>query len=146
VDRVIAFIGTLIAGALVAAQPPANALLARHVGALGTAFTSLLCSTTIVGGLLVATGSPGMLQHLSSFRWEYLIGGVPGAAIVSVSLVAVRQLGAAGVTAALVTTQLIVALRLDRLGALGLERAPLTATRLGGLVLLVAGTALISTR
>ena len=51
-DRGPALAVTLVVGALVAFQPPANAQLARLVGDLGAAFTSLLFSTAIVGVLL----------------------------------------------------------------------------------------------
>src|SRR3954471_19900327 len=106
-DRLAALVATLAVGALVAFQPPANALLARHVADIGAAFTSLVISTVITGVLLLAVGDVGHLRGLEHFRPEYALGGIAGAAIVLVSLITVRQLGAGGVVAALVATQLI---------------------------------------
>jgi bacterial/archaeal transporter family-2 protein len=145
-DRAPALILTLLVGALVATQPPANALLARHVGDLGAAFTSLLLSTLIVGVLLVAAGEVSQLHGLTAFRPEHALGAIAGAAVVLVSLVAVRSLGALGVTAALVVTQLTVSAVIDRLGVLGLRDTPLSSARLAGVVLLVAGTFLVTSR
>lgn len=145
-DRTPALLLTLAAGALVAFQPPANALLARHVGDLGAAFTSLVISTAIVAVLLVAAGEIGQLGGLDAFRPVHLLGGVAGATIVLVSLIAVRSLGVGGVTAALVATQLIVAVLIDRLGIVGVAETPLTATRLAGVGLLIAGTLMVTSR
>lgn len=145
-DRATALVITLLVGALVAFQPPANALLARIVGDLGAAFVSLAFSTVIVGVLLVTVGDPDQLRGLSGFKAEHLIGGIAGAAIVVVSLVTVRSLGAGGVTAALVASQLIVSAILDRLGVLGLDKTGLGWQGWIAVVLLLAGTLLMTTR
>jgi transporter family-2 protein len=144
--RGLAIVVTLAAGALVAFQPPANALLARKVGDLGAAFTSLLLSTAIVGVLMVVAGQAGQLQGLGGFKPEHLLGGVAGAAIVLISLITVRSLGVGGVAAVLVSTQLIFSALIDRLGWLDVEKVGLTAPRLLGVGLLIAGTALITSR
>src|SRR4051794_130134 len=86
-DRAVAVVATLAVGALVAFQPPANALLARHVGDLGATFVSLLISTLIIGVLLVAGGHAGDLSGIGGFRPVHVIGGVSGAAVVFITLV-----------------------------------------------------------
>jgi transporter family-2 protein len=143
-SRSVAFICTLVAGGLVALQPPANAALATHVSDLGAAFVSIVISVTIIGLLLVLTGHPGRLSGLSAFRPEYALGGIAGATIVVVSLVAVRPLGAAGVIALLVAAQLVVSIVVDRYGWFGLPHVGLSAGRVGGAVLVIAGTVLIT--
>jgi transporter family-2 protein len=145
-DRALALFLTLLVGGMVAFQPPANALLARHVGDLGAAFTSLLLSTVIVGVLLVAAGEASQLRGLTGFRPEHALGAIAGAAIVLVSLVTVRSLGALGVTAALVVMQLTVSAVIDRFGILGLDETPLSPARVAGVVLLIAGTLLVTSR
>jgi len=142
-SRALALVAILLTGGLVASQPPANELLSRHVTTLGAAFVSLMLSTFIVGTLLVVAGDPSALSGLSHFRPAHLLGGLAGAAIVTVSVVAVRHLGASGVTAALVSTQLSVSVLLDRLGLLGLEGHPITLTRVAGIGLLFFGTYLV---
>lgn len=145
-ERVVALVVTLCVGGLIAFQPPANALLSRHVGDLGAAFASLALSTLIIGVLLLIAGEAGELRGLREVRPEHALGGIGGAAIVFVSLVAVRHLGAAGVAAALVSMQLVISLVIDRVGALGLREEPLTASRVSGVVLLIVGTALVTAR
>lgn len=145
-DRLAALIITLAVGALVATQPPSNAALAHHVGDLGAAFVSLLISTVIVAVVLVAFGDPARLAGISAFRPEHALGGIAGAAVVAVSLVTVRTLGAGGVTAVLVAGQLTVAVLLDRFGVLGLPHVQLDWTRGLGIALIIAGAVLVTSR
>jgi transporter family-2 protein len=142
--RGLAIVATMLAGALVAAQPPANAQLSNHVGSLGAAFLSLALSTLIVGVLLVATGSYSELSGIGGVRPEHALGGIAGAAIVAVSLVTVKKLGAGGVAAAAICTQLIFSVILDRAGAFDLEKIGLTPVRVLGIVLLIAGTVAVT--
>lgn len=143
-SRSVALICTLAVGGLVALQPPANAALAKHVGDLGAAFASLMISVAVIGVLLIAFGHPGRLSGLGAFKPEHAIGGIAGAAVVGVSLVAVRPLGAGGVIALLVTAQLIVSVAADRYSWFGLHHVGLTPGRLVGLVLVIGGTVLIT--
>jgi transporter family-2 protein len=52
-------------------------------------------------------------------------------------------IGAGGVAAATITGQLVASIALDRLGVLGLEQQAITAERVLGVGLLLAGTYLI---
>jgi uncharacterized membrane protein YdcZ (DUF606 family) len=144
VDRTLALICTLFVGGLVALQPPANAALASHVGDIAAAFVSIAISLVLVGVVLIAFGDPSRLSGLHAFRLEHAIGGIAGAAIVTVSLVAVRPLGAGGVTAALVCAQLIVSVVADRVGVLGLREIGIGWQRLLGVALVIAGTYLVT--
>jgi transporter family-2 protein len=76
-------------------------------------------------------------------QWYYLLGGALGAAYVFSALVLVSQIGAGAVAAATVTGQLTTSVLLDRIGFLGLDQQPLTASRVAGVGLLLAGTFLI---
>jgi transporter family-2 protein len=143
-DRLPALICTLAVGGLVALQPPANASLASHVGDLGAALISLVVSTAIDALLLLAVGDAGRLSGIAGIRPEHAIGGVAGAAVVTVSLLAVRPLGIGGVTAALVAAQLIVSVIADRLGVLGVHEVAITPSRVAGVTLVIVGTVLIT--
>ena len=143
-SRPVAIVCTLLAGALVAFQPPANASLSRYVGDLGAAFVSIMIAAVIIGALLVTIGHPGRLSAIGSIRPVHVLGGVGGATIVTVSLIAVRPLGAATLVALLVTAQLVVAVVIDRFGWLGLEHIGFSGTRLLGIVLAIAGTVLVT--
>ena len=68
----------------------------------------------------------------------------PSTSVVSISLIAVRPLGAGAVVALLVAGQLIMAVVADRLGWFGLDRVDIDAARTVGLLLVVGGTVLIT--
>jgi transporter family-2 protein len=145
VSRPLAIICTLLAGAVVAFQPPANASLAKHVGDLGAAFVSIMIAAVIIAALLVTVGHPGRLTSgIGAIRPEHVLGGVGGATIVTVSLITVRPLGAGALVALLVTSQLIVAVMIDRFGWLGLHHIGITGTRVLGVALAIAGTILVT--
>jgi transporter family-2 protein len=146
VDRLTAILLTLGAGVLVAFQPPANAQLSKHVGALNATFVSLLLSLLIIAVLIVFVGDVGDLRKIGEMRPEHLLGGIAGAAIVGVTLVTVGPLGAGGVVAVTVCTQLVVSAALDRTGVLGLSGDPITAPKLIGFAMLIVGTLLVTTR
>jgi bacterial/archaeal transporter family-2 protein len=145
-DRALALIATLFAGALVAFQPPANAELGREVGSLAAAMISIAISAVIIAVLLVVFGDASRLGDLTHFQPSYALGGIAGAAIVGISLVTVTELGAGGVVAATVCTQLIVSALLDRFGWFGLEVVELGPMRIAGFALLIGGTILVTVR
>lgn len=143
-DRALALVLTLLVGGLVALQPPANAALAGHVGDIGAAFVSATITILVIGVLLVLVGDPGRLSGLRAFRPEYALGGLAGAAVVTVSLITVRSLGIGGVTAALVAAQLIVSVVADRVGVLGVHQVGISWQRVLGVALVIGGTFLVT--
>jgi transporter family-2 protein len=143
-SRAVALICAVVAGGVVALQPPANAQLARHVSDLGAALVSLLISVILMAALLLIAGHPGRLSGLSEFRPGYAVGGIAGATIVAVSLIAVRPLGAGGLISVLVAAQLAVAVVADRYGWFGLQHVGFSAGRWAGLALVIGGTVLLT--
>jgi transporter family-2 protein len=143
VDRGLAVILTAVVGGLIALQAPINAGLGRATGSLPAALVSFLVGTLILAFIVAFSGHTGGLGSTFDVRWYYLIGGLLGAAYVTVALISVSTIGAGGVAAATITGQLTSAVVLDRLGVLGLEKVPLSATRLVGVALLLAGTYLV---
>jgi len=145
-ERALAIFATLVVGALIAFQPPVNSQLAKHMTLLSAAFVSTLISALVLGLLMVAAGEAGNVPRVRNVSWIYLTGGLMGAALVSVSLLTVRTLGAGGVVAATVCSQVIVSALLDRAGVLGLDQLGLTPLRLLGFGLLLLGTFLVVLR
>jgi bacterial/archaeal transporter family-2 protein len=145
-SRLLAVFATLAVGALVAFQPPVNSELGKRTSVVAAAFISTLIAAIALAVLAVALGEAGHVRDIRHIPLGYLTGGLLGAALISVSLVTVRTLGAGGVVAATLCGQLVVSAILDRFGVLGLDRVGLTPTRLLGFALLVGGTALVTAR
>jgi transporter family-2 protein len=144
VDRGVAVLATVFAGGLIALQAPINSALGKAVGSLPAASVSFAVGlAALIGITLLVGGGFGDVGEAGELSWYYLTGGVLGAVYVTTALVAVRTLGAGGVTAATIAGQLTLSVTLDRLGVLGLEERALTSSRLLGVGLLAAGTFLV---
>ena len=140
----VAVAATVVAGGFIALQAPINAGLGGKVGKLPAATVSFTIGTIVLIAITLlfagGFGNVGEARHLS---WYYLLGGVLGAIYVTTALIAVRTLGAGGVTGATIAGQLAMSVTLDKLGVLGLAQRDITPTRLVGIVLLAAGTFLV---
>jgi transporter family-2 protein len=142
-DRGVAVMVMAAVGGLIALQPAINAGLGRATGNIAAAFVSFAIGTLVLAGIVVIAGQAGGLSSALDVRWYYLLGGVLGAAYVFTALTVVSSIGAGGVAAATITGQLTLSVIIDRLGILGLEQQPITAARVAGVALLLAGTFLI---
>jgi bacterial/archaeal transporter family-2 protein len=145
VSKELAVLATVAAGGMVAAQPPINNVLSDKVGSLGAASVNFLVGTVLIVALaLVFEGGIRGSESVPSPAWYYWVfGGVAGVAIVLTTLVTVRELGAGGITAAVIAGQLTLSVVLDRLGVLGLEERAITWDKVVGIALLAAGTVLM---
>jgi len=137
---IIAIGAMTLAGAGVGFQHPMNALLADHIGGLNSSLMNFMTGAVLLLLLVLATRAIGQVREARKVRWFYLVGGLIGVVTVLSSLTAVETIGAAGLTSALVTGQLLSSIALDRSGAFGLEKRPITTVRVAGVVLLIAGT------
>jgi transporter family-2 protein len=135
------------AGVLVGMQAPVNARLGRAVGSIQAASLSFIVGTVaLVTIAAFSRGGLGSFGDLSRPPWWAFIGGLLGATYVTVAILTVRTLGASGLTAAVITGQLAISVAIDRFGLLGIARQPIGLQRIVGLVLLVAGVALVGRR
>ena len=143
-DRGAAVVLTAFVGGLIALQAPINSQLGRSVGTFQAAFVSFALGTillAVIAGL--AKGGFGQIAAGRTLTWYYLTGGILGAIYVTTVLVTVRSLGAGPVVAATIAGQLSASLVVDQLGVLGVEKDPITVTKVVGVLLLAAGVYLI---
>ncbi len=145
VSKELAVITTVAAGGFVAAQPAVNNVLSKKVGTFGAVSVNFLVGTILVLVItFVFAGGIRNIEGVESPAWYYWVfGGVGGVAIVLASLIGVRELGAGGVTVAMIAGQLTLSVVLDRLGVLGLEERAITWEKLLGIALLAVGTVLV---
>jgi transporter family-2 protein len=143
----VAVAATVVAGGFIALQAPINAGLGRSVGKLPAATVSFTIGTlALIAVTLLFSDGFGQVGEARHLAWYYLLGGVLGAVYVTTALIAVRTLGAGGVTGATIAGQLVMSVMLDKLGILGLAQRELTPGRIAGVVLLAAGTFLVVTK
>ncbi len=132
------------AGALVGMQAPINSRLGKTVGGVQAAtFSFLVGSAALVAISFILRGGLSSLGHVGKVPWWALVGGLLGAVYVFVALEAVKTLGASGLTAVVITGQLTMSVVIDRFGLLGVAKAPVSVHRVLGIVLLIAGVALV---
>jgi transporter family-2 protein len=144
VTRELAVALTAGTGGLIALQAPINSVLGHRIGTWQAAFLSVAIGTVALGLIAaLAKGGLGRIAEVRGIGWVYLTGGVLGAAYITSVLVTVRSLGAGGVVAATIAGQLAISVVIDQFGLLGVQRQPVTAAKLAGLALLVAGTYLV---
>lgn len=136
---------TIGAGMLMPTQAGINATFRQFAGHpllaavlnFGVGFTVLLIVTAL---FRVSWPSAG---QLASAPWWSWIGGFCGATLVVTSVIAAPRLGAALLVACLVTGQLGAGLVIDHFGLVGYPERSATLWRLFGVMLLVAGVAVI---
>jgi bacterial/archaeal transporter family-2 protein len=142
-DKSVAVICMAVVGGCIALQAPINAGLGKTTGSYPAAFISFAVGTLILGAIVVISGKASGVGDVTTVSWYYLLGGALGAAYVFAALSLVPTIGAGGVAAATVTGQLTLSVVLDRIGFLGLDEVPISAERLIGVALLLAGTFLV---
>ena len=144
-SKELAALLTVAAGGVVAAQAPVNQVLSVRVGSWGAGTINFLVGTLMILVITFAfAGGFSGEEGADSPAWYYWVfGGFSGVVIVVTTLVTVRELGAGGVTAAVIAGQLGLSVVLDRVGVLGLDEKAITWQKVLGIALLAAGTVLV---
>ena len=133
------------AGGCIALQASANGRFRQNLGenpqfALWAAFFSILGTfATAVTVMLVLRPTAPSAAAIRDTQWWNWIGGPLGALIVLAGAALTRELGAALFIALVVGGQLLCSLALDHFALLGLNQQPITAGRVLGAALVVAG-------
>ena len=132
-----------LAGIGLAVQPPTNAALAQASGSVWlAALVSFMVGTSVLA-IIWAVFDRTAFASLSGVRWWAWLGGFYGAAFVAALAYAAPRLGLAVTLTIAIASQLATALILDHYGLLGLKGAPVSATKLAGVALVVGGVLLV---
>jgi bacterial/archaeal transporter family-2 protein len=144
VDKGAAVALAAVVGGVVVVQGPLNSQLARSVGGIEAAAIALTVSATSMIALSLVTGGVGGVRNIGDAPLHVIIGGGLAGAVFIASLVwTIRALGVGGVTAVTIAGQLGIAVVIDHYGWLGVEKSPITAAKVFGLMLLAVGTWLV---
>ncbi len=133
------------AGSCIALQASANARFRENLTSQWYAAFFSICGTFFTASLYMLITRPPM-PATSQFRqteWWNWIGGPLGALIVLAGATLTRELGAAAFIALVVGGQLICSMALDHFALMGLKEQPITAGRVFGAILVVAGVVCI---
>lgn len=134
----------IIIGCLMPVQAGLNAELTRHLKhPYLAAFLSLTTGAMLVAILTLFNGGFNEIKKVSQVPPHLLVGGLLGAIFVGSSMYFIPRMGATAMVAAFVTGQLLGSVIIDHYGLLGLSHYPFTLSRLSGVLLLLAGLALI---
>ena len=132
----------VLAGLGLAIQPPTNAALARVSGSVWLA--ALVSFTVGTAALLIVWAFDRTpLSALRGAPWWAWLGGFYGAGFVAAIAFAAPRLGVATTLTMAIASQICTALVLDHFGLLGLRAAPVSPTKIAGVVLLLGGVLLI---
>ena len=132
------------AGATIAIQSIINAALGKRTGSLGSTLIVTIISIAFVSFLILLLPKEANLKNLPGLsEWYLYLGGVLGILIVLAPILLVPRIGATATLSAIVVGQLVTALIIDQLGLFGMPRVEITAARIIGLVLLLAGAYLL---
>ena len=133
------------AGASVTTQTVLNGSLRGSLGS--PAWTGLV---SYAGGLLtmivavIALAEPvPSLRVMAGVPWWAWFGGLFGGIFILLAIQLLPSLGAATLFALVIAGQVLAAVTLDHFGVLGLTPHPISAARLAGAALLIAGVFLI---
>ncbi|MBC8141832.1 MAG: DMT family transporter [Armatimonadetes bacterium] len=139
---------TFFAGAGLPVQAALNSRLGREFGSplFGSFFSFCIGTVSVLLFVLisrVAAPVGGFGAVAARLPWWLWLGGVIGAVFVSVAAMYAGRLGVTVFSATVIAGQLVASVILDHFGILVAERHPVSALRLFGIALLIAGIALI---
>src|SRR4051794_6324280 len=127
-------------GMAIAAQALINAKLNSYAGnGVLAATISFAVGLVALLAVLVFVPAPVRTASLWSAPWWAWIGGALGALYIVISIYAVPRIGAAALLSAAVFGQLVFSLVADHFGFFGINTHPVSAPRLVGVVLVMAG-------
>ena len=143
--RMTTLIGVGIAiliGACISLQPVFNSNVGKYIGTYEAAFTSIAISFSTITIIFLARRE-GELTQIATVPKVYLLAGVMGATIVTLSIVAVRMLGPATALTIFVAVQIILSVVIEHFGLFQVEMVPINIYKVIGVVLMIVGVLMI---
>lgn len=136
---------SLFNGAMLSFQQVMNAALAVRVGSMRSSVVNHLIGALLAGFLLVIGFQTGQFK-ISGIPVIYFFGGCLGVCTVAMGNYAIPRIGVVTMAILFMSSQLLTSSIIDHFGLFGAKVIPLTVSHIIGIVLLVAGAALVFTR
>ena len=144
----------MLCGAACSIQVAVNGTLKQYAGSMlnttTISVTMALITTAVITVLIIlfkgtdAIWDGGADHGQPAFRWWLVTGGFLGLVVVATNAVAAPVLGTGVVTILNLVGMMGTSLIIDAEGFLGIEKQPVTAAKVLGMLLMIAGAALIS--
>lgn len=144
--KILFYLLPVFAGVAITIQSGVNSQLRTAIQhPLMAAFISFVVGTIALAVLLIFSKDalPGLSQY-STINWYKYTGGLLGAFVVTVTLIAVARIGAGNMFVLIVAGQLVTAVLMDHFGVLGMKPNPVSLQKFFGICLLVAGAWLVN--
>jgi transporter family-2 protein len=143
-EQIVAVAVSIVAGIFIATMVRLNATLGEHVGPLESSFVVHAVGTAFATLLILPRMGVERLRSMRSTPLKLFIGGVLGVTLVMVANIVVPILGVALTLCVSVAANLAFSTVADHFGLFGLPVFPVSARRILGLVLVVAGVVLVA--
>jgi transporter family-2 protein len=138
---------SLVAGLAGSIQVAVSGAFGKRIGvAEASAFGAILAALLLVAFVLVASRGLGELAAgVREPPWLWLNGLMSAIVVLGITFAGPR-IGTFATIGLVIAGQLVAGVLIDAFGLFGLDRIPLSAGRMAGLVLLAAGAALVLKR
>lgn len=133
----------LLGGVAVGVQSPLAGAMGQRVGGTAGSFIVHL-SGALLSGLLLFLRGGEKIRDWPTLPWYMLGAGVFGLILYQTISVTLPRLGSTMMVTLIIVGQLLVGVLLDHFGWLGVPVRPLAATRIIGILMLLAGAWLVA--
>jgi transporter family-2 protein len=143
--NLVLFLMAFCAGAAISVQAAVNAQLAASLGAnsVAAALVSFACGTLALALAALARGGlPEAIAALPSQPLWKFGGGLLGAAFIFCTVFVAPRIGLVNMLVLIIAGQLLTSMAVDHFGLLNMALRKVSAIRLGGAVIMLAGVGL----
>ena len=117
-----------------------NTALAGRVGTYGSIFVLTIVNLLLVSVIVLIFPKTISLQNLPGPKeWYLYLGGVLGVFILALMISILPRIGATMGFMYIIIGQLVAALLVDHFGLLGMQVAPITFSKIAGIILFLLG-------
>src|SRR5918992_5653030 len=132
---VVLLISALLIGCLLAVQASVNLQLNKAVGTpYGASTLQLWFAVALLAALTAVAGAYGALAGVADVPAWYLLGGLASPLYITSGILLFPRIGALAAGGLFVAGQVLASVSLDVFGLLGVDREPVTAGLIAGVV------------
>ncbi len=141
-DKFLYLLLTVFSGVAMSLQLPINAALGKRIGSLEAGLVSFSSGTLALLILVIVFGNGQFWAFAQAPKWQ-LTGGILGVFVVVSLIVVTPKLGVLVALMTALVGQMVMSTIIDHYGLFAVDIVPISWERIVGLLLLLAGMALI---